>query len=91
MPRSRDRDRLHLLHMRDAAQHSQHFIENRSRDDLDNDHIFQLALAKAVELVGESASQISDELRTQNSHIPCKKLSVCGMYWCITTGESRWM
>ena len=74
MRRTPERDRLHLMHMRDAAQLAQQFVRNRKREDLDNDRIFQLGLAKALELVGESASQISDELRAQQTLIPWKKI-----------------
>jgi uncharacterized protein with HEPN domain len=51
-----------------------------------------MALVKAVELVGESASRISDELRAQQSQLSWKKL--IGMrnvlvhnYWAIEQGE----
>ena len=74
MRRSRERDRLHLIYMRDAAQLAQQFVNNRKREDLDNDRIFQLGLAKALELVGESASHISDELRAQQTQIPWGKI-----------------
>ncbi len=74
MRRSPERDRLHLIHMRDAAQLAQQFVKNRKREDLDDDRIFQLGLAKALELVGESASQISDEFRAQQTEIPWNKI-----------------
>ncbi len=74
MKRTRDRDRLHLLRMRDAAQHAKDFVKGRDRADLDTDHFFQLALAKAVDLIGESASHISNELRSQQSDISWKKI-----------------
>ena len=74
MRRSRERDRVHLLRMRDAAQHAKDFVKGRDRADLDTDRFFQLALAKAVELIGESASHISDELRSQQPHISWKKI-----------------
>ena len=61
---------MHLLHMRDAAQFAQEFAQERERADLDNDRLFQLALVKAVELIGESASQITDELKSEYSEIP---------------------
>ena len=60
--------------MRDAAQLAQQFVNNRKREDLDNDPIFQFGLAKALELVGESASHISDELKAQQTQIPWKKI-----------------
>ena len=74
MRRSPERDRLHLMRMRDAAQLAQQFVKNHKREDLDDDRIFQLGLAKALELVGESASHISDELRAQQTEIPWNKI-----------------
>ena len=66
MRRSRERDRVHLLRMRDAARHTQQFAAGREIEELNTDIQFRMALVKAVELVGESASRTSDELRAQN-------------------------
>ena len=88
MPKSRDRDRVHLLRMRDAAQHARDFAAGREIDDLNVDIMFQMAIVKAVEPVGECASNISDELRAQQPQLPWKKM--IGMrnvlvhkYWAI--------
>ncbi len=70
MPKNRERDLLHLLHMREAAQNAIDFVERRERADLDGDKVFQLAVVKAVELVGESAYQLSDQFKEQHSEIP---------------------
>ena len=61
---------MHLLHMRDAAQLAQEFVQERKREDLDNDQLLQMGLAKAVELVGESANQVSDQRKLEHSEIP---------------------
>lgn len=61
---------MHLLHMRDAAQATLKFIQERQREDLDNDQLFQMGLVKAVELVGESAFQITDQLKSEHTEIP---------------------
>ncbi|MCY4537531.1 MAG: DUF86 domain-containing protein [Chloroflexi bacterium] len=74
MKKSPDRDRLHLLHMRDAATQARQFISGRSREDFDNDLFFQFALAKAVELIGESANRISEELQLQHPQIPWRRI-----------------
>lgn len=59
-----------MLHMREAAQFAKEFVEKRKRADLESDRVFQLALVKAVELVGESAYQLSDQFKEQHSEIP---------------------
>lgn len=92
MRRSRERDRVHLLRMRDAAQYALEFAAGRKLEDLDSDIQFRMALVKAVELVGESASRTSDELRAQQSQFPWRKM--IGMrnilvhnYWAIEQDE----
>lgn len=56
--------------MREAAQFAIEFVKKRRRAELDSDRFFQLALVKAVELVGESAYQLSDQFKEQHSEIP---------------------
>ena len=92
MRRSRERDRVHLLRMRDAARHAQDFAAGREIDELNVDTMFQMAIVKAVELVGECASNISDELRAQEPQLPWKKM--IGMrnvlvhrYWAIEQAD----
>lgn len=92
MRRSRERDRVHLLRMRDAAQYALEFAAGRKLEDLDSDIQFRMALVKAVELVGESASRTSDELRIQQPQLPWT--NIIGMrnvlvhnYWAIEQDE----
>ena len=92
MRRSRERDRVHLLRMRDAAQYTQQFAAGREIEELNTDIQFRMALVKAVELVGESASRTSDELRAQQPQIPWPKM--IGMrnvlvhsYWAIEQAD----
>ena len=92
MRRSRERDRVHLLRMRDAAQYALQFAAGREIEELDTDIQFRMAPAKAVELVGESASRTSDELRIQQPQLPWTKM--IGMrnvlvhyYWAIEQDE----
>ncbi|MDE2749149.1 MAG: DUF86 domain-containing protein [Chloroflexota bacterium] len=78
--------------MRDAAQYAQQFAAGREIEGLNTDIQFRMALVKAVELVGESASHTSDELRAQQPQLPWKKM--IGMrnvlvhnYWAIEQEE----
>jgi len=78
--------------MRDAAQYAQQFAAGREIEELNTDIQFRMALVKAVELVGESASHTSDELRAQQPQLPWKKM--IGMrnvlvhnYWAIEQEE----
>ncbi len=63
MPRE---EALFLADMLNAARVSVGFASGRGRTDLDRDLMFRYALVKAVEIVGEAASQISDETRAQH-------------------------
>lgn len=74
MKRSREGDRLHLLRMRDAAQLAQRVAINRKRSDLEFDLLLQLGLAKAVELIGESAARVSEDFQLQHTHIPWRRI-----------------
>ena len=67
-------DLLHLLHMKEGAELARNFVANREREDLDHDRMFELALVKAVELIGESANRLSDEFCERHNQIPWRKI-----------------
>lgn len=46
------------------------FCENKSQGDLERDEVLQLAVARAVELVGEAASRVPQDVRTHHPTIP---------------------
>jgi uncharacterized protein with HEPN domain len=52
-----------------AARDAMDFAKGRSAADLQTDRMFFLALVKAVEIVGEAASRVSEETRTQHPQI----------------------
>jgi uncharacterized protein with HEPN domain len=59
----------YLGHMRDFANDARQFARGRSRSDLDHDRMFLFAVLRALELIGEAATHISDETRLQNSQV----------------------
>jgi uncharacterized protein with HEPN domain len=63
-------DRIRLQHMLDAANEALTFIRSRIRADLDNDRMLVLSLIRELEIIGEAASQVSRETRSQASTIP---------------------
>jgi len=67
-------DLIRLRHMLDAAQQAQAFIQDKRRNDLDDDLKLVWALVKAIEIIGEAACQISPETRTQTPEIPWEKV-----------------
>ena len=67
---SRRDPKVRLLHMRDYARKAVAMVEGQTRDDLDNDEKLRLALTHLVELVGEAASQVPAESRSEYPDIP---------------------
>jgi len=59
-----------LLDMLLAAREAQEFARGATLSDFRQDRTLQLAIVKAVEIVGEAASRISTETRELNPDIP---------------------
>lgn len=56
--------------MIEAAEQALGFLQGRQRADLDTDSMLCLALTRAVEIVGEAASQVSDAGRGELPAVP---------------------
>lgn len=69
-----DRERVRLRHMLDAAREALSFLEGRSRQDLIGNRLFLLAVVKEIEIIGEAASQVSAETRSEAAGIPWPKI-----------------
>lgn len=66
----RKHDAVRLRHMLDAGREALGFARGRDRADLDSDRMLVLALVKDIEIVGEAASQVSEETRAQLPGLP---------------------
>ncbi|MDX2034753.1 MAG: HepT-like ribonuclease domain-containing protein [Blastocatellia bacterium] len=66
----RAEDRVRVLHMIEAAETLEGFIVSRSRADLDSDRMLLFAVVRAIELIGEAASKVSEETRLNAPEIP---------------------
>lgn len=66
--------KLPLLHMRDFAREVIEFTRNRTRADMDKDRVFNLALARLIELIGEAATRVPAEERAKMSGLPWPKI-----------------
>lgn len=65
-----------LLHdMLDSAQRVLHYSVNRARADLDTDTMFADAVVRRIEIIGEAARGLSEELRTANPHVPWRAIT----------------
>jgi uncharacterized protein with HEPN domain len=56
--------------MIDAGHKAVAYGAGRSRQNLDTDELFRLALTKLIEIVGEAAKQVSEETRSRNPEVP---------------------
>jgi len=63
-------DRVRLRHMIEAAETAVRFAAGRERKDLETDEMLSLALTRAVEVIGEAASRISEAGRAEFPEIP---------------------
>ena len=63
-------DSIRLRHMLDACREAVQFSQGRSRGDLDSDRLFQLAMVRLVEIIGEAASRLSKETHAASANIP---------------------
>jgi uncharacterized protein with HEPN domain len=63
-------DRVRLQHMLDAALEIQQYVQSSTRKDLDKDRKLVHSLVRLFEIVGEAASQVSEEVREGIPEIP---------------------
>src|SRR6266700_148323 len=63
-------DRIRLRHMLDGAREALTFVQGHTLDDLRRDRMLALALVKELEIIGEAASKVSQDLQTSTPEIP---------------------
>lgn len=67
---TRHDDGLKLKHIREYADKALKMVEGKVKADLQNDEMLCLALTRALEIVGEAASRVSEETRKSMPAIP---------------------
>lgn len=70
-----ENDRTRLEHMLDAALEARKFVANETRESLEKNRILVLALVKEIEIIGEAASKVSAQFRTDNPQIPWRDIT----------------
>ena len=70
----RDEDRVRLDHMIGAAENAMEFVSGRERSELDTNRMLLFAVVRAVEILGEAASKISEESRSAHGAVPWKAI-----------------
>jgi len=73
----REDDRVRLQHMAEAAESIARFLAGRERSDLDSDEMLLFAVIRALEIIGEAASRVSDDTKRSVAGIPW--LDIIGM------------
>ena len=63
-------DLIRMRHMLDAAKEALSFGRNKNRGDLDSDRMLVLSIVKAVEIIGEAASKVTQETREAYTELP---------------------
>lgn len=56
--------------MLEAAEKAAALAKGRSRANLDQDEIFQLAAIRLIEIIGEAANNVSEQTRKTNVQVP---------------------
>jgi uncharacterized protein with HEPN domain len=67
-------DSLRLADMLAAARDAGLFVVGRKQSDLAQDRQLTLALLKCVEMIGEAAAHVTDELRSRYPDVPWKDI-----------------
>jgi len=67
-------DTVALRHMRDHIAEAIELAADQSLDYLDTDRVFALALTKLVEIIGEAAARVSEELQDSYQEIPWRQI-----------------
>ena len=67
-------DIIRLRHMLDAAREISAYMKGRSREEVEKDRILALGLVKELEIIGEAASKVSQEVKNQIPNIEWQKI-----------------
>lgn len=71
---SRHDPRISLLQMRDHAREAVALCRGRSRADLDQHRLLNLAVTRLLEIVGEAAARVPDQERAKHPQIAWSKI-----------------
>lgn len=70
-----EQDRLRLRHMRDASEKILVFTKGLGLTDFQADEKLQLAVIRLLEIAGEAASGLSEELKDKHPEIPWSQIT----------------
>lgn len=67
-------EQICLRHMLNYACEAVNMAQGRTRQDLDTDRMFELALVRLVEIVGEAAARVSEAGKAKSPSIPWRQI-----------------
>jgi len=70
-----EQDQLRLRHMRDASEKILAFTDGLAPADFETDEKLQLAVIRLLEIVGEAANGLSNELKDGHPEIPWSQIT----------------
>jgi uncharacterized protein with HEPN domain len=73
---SKHDDGVRLRHMLDAARKALEFVQERQRADLDTDEMFELAVIRLLEVLGEAARGVSKTFRQNHPQIEWEQIAL---------------
>ena len=68
-------DAVRLRHMLDAAKRAIDFMQGRAKSDLESDEQLSLAMVRLLEILGEAAKNVSEDLRKDYPDIPWRQIA----------------
>lgn len=71
---SRHEDTVSLRQMLDHIEEAAALARERTRDDIETDRVFFLALLKLVEIVGEAATRVSLATQAEHPELPWREV-----------------
>lgn len=74
MKKRTENDPVRIKHILDATQTALGFVANRQRPDLDDDSMLAFAVVRALSVVGEAATHVTEEFRATYPQIPWESM-----------------
>jgi uncharacterized protein with HEPN domain len=81
-------DKQRLMHIRDAIGEIENFIAGMTGDDFYNNTLIKSGCIFQLEIIGEAAARITNELKADNKHIEWRSMTsvrnlIAHVYWGI--------